>query len=135
ANLLLARAAVRTRDVAIRVSIGATRARGVLLMMAEALVLALGGALLGTGLAWVGIGMFDRAVAPTNPPFWFVFRLDAPILAFVAGVSALAAVVSGAIPALRASSADINGILKDESRGSSSLHLGRLSRALVVAEV
>jgi ABC-type antimicrobial peptide transport system permease subunit len=80
ANLLLARAAVRTRDVAIRVSLGATRARVIVQMLAEALVLALTGGLLGAALAWVGIGMFARAVAPSNPPFWMVFELDAPIL-------------------------------------------------------
>jgi putative ABC transport system permease protein len=56
ANLLLARAAVRTRDVAIRVSLGASRTRVVLQMLAEAVVLALLGALLGTGFAWLGIG-------------------------------------------------------------------------------
>jgi len=135
ANLLLARAAMRTRDVAIRSALGASRRRVVVQMMVEALVLAGAGALLGTGLAWVGIGLFARAVAPADPPFWMVFQLDAPILAFVAGISALAAVASGALPALRASATDLNAILKDESRGSSSLHIGRLSRVLVVAEV
>jgi predicted permease len=135
ANLLLARAAVRSRDVAIRTALGASRARVIVQMMAEATALALAGAVLGTGFAWIGIRLFDRAVAPSDPPFWFSFALDAPILAFVAGVSLLAALVSGAIPAWRASSTDVNAVLKDESRGSSSLHIGKLSRALVVAEV
>jgi predicted permease len=135
ANLLLARAATRTKDVAIRTSLGASRARVILQLLAEAMVLATGGALLGTALAYVGIGMFDRAVAPTNPPFWFSFRLDGPILAFVIGVSALAALLSGVIPAWKASSSDLNAVLKDESRGTSSLQIGRLSRWLVVAEV
>jgi putative ABC transport system permease protein len=135
ANLLLARAAGRAKDVAIRTSLGASRTRVILQLMAEALVLAAGGALLGTGLAWVGIGLFDRAVQPTNPPFWFVFRLDGPILAFVILISVVAAALSGAIPAWRASSSDLNAVLKDESRGTSSLHIGRLSRGLVIAEV
>lgn len=135
ANLLLARAAIRQRDVAIRTAIGASRWRVVVQLMSEAVVLAVVGAALGTVVAWVGIGMFDRAVQPTDPPFWLDFRLDAPILGFVALVTGLAAVVSGAIPAVRASSTDVNSILKDESRGSSSLHIGRLSRWLVVAEV
>jgi predicted permease len=135
ANLLLARAATRAKDVAIRTSLGASRTRVILQLMAEAFVLAAGGALLGTGLAWMGIRLFDRAVAPTDPPFWFVFRLDTPILLFVIGISALAAVLAGAIPAWRASSSDLNAVLKDESRGTSSLQIGRLSRWLVVAEV
>ncbi len=135
ANLLLARAAVRTRDVAIRTAMGASRARVIVQLMGEAGVLAAAGAVLGTAVAWVGITLFARAVAGTDPPFWFQFTLDLPILAFVVGISALAALVSGAIPALRASATDVNSVLKDESRGSSGLHIGRLSRWLVVAEV
>ena len=135
ANLLLARAAVRTRDVAIRTAMGASRWRVVVQLMAEAFVLAAVGAALGAALAWVGIGMFDRAVEPTDPPFWLDFRLDGPIVAFVVAATGLAALVSGALPAVRASATDVNSVLKDESRGSSSLSLGRLSRGLVVAEV
>jgi predicted permease len=135
ANLLLARAATRAKDVAIRTSLGASRTRVILQLLVEALVLAAGGALIGTGLAWVGIGMFDRAVAPTDPPFWFAFRLDGPILAFVILISGVAAVLSGVLPAWKASSSDLNAVLKDESRGTSSLQIGRLSRWLVVAEV
>lgn len=135
ANLLLARAAIRTRDVAIRTAMGASRWRVIVQLMAEAVVLAVVGALLGTTIAWVGIGMFARAIEATDPPFWLEFRLDAPILGFVILAAGVAALVSGAIPAVRASSTDVNGILKDESRGSSSLHIGRLSRWLVVAEV
>jgi predicted permease len=135
ANLLLARAAVRTRDVAIRSSLGASRWRVVVQLMAEAVVLTAVGALLGTLVAWIGAGMFARAIEPTDPPFWIDIRIDGPILGFVIVASALAALVSGAIPAIRASRTDINSVLKDESRGSSSLEIGRLSRWLVVAEV
>ncbi|MBT8404142.1 MAG: ABC transporter permease, partial [Gemmatimonadetes bacterium] len=135
ANLLLARAAVRTRDVAIRTSLGASRWRVVIQLMAEAVVLTAVGAVLGTVIASIGVGMFARAIEPTDPPFWIDIRLDGPILGFVILASALAALVSGAIPAIRASSTDINAVLKDESRGSSSLQIGRLSRWLVVAEV
>jgi predicted permease len=135
ANLLLARASMRIRDMAIRTAMGASRRRIIGQVMSEALVLATVGVVFGLGVAWVGITLFDRAVEPTNPPFWLVFKLDAPIIAFVVGVGVLAAVVSGLIPALRASRTDVNAILKDESRGSSSLQIGKLSRALVVAEV
>ncbi|MBT8336190.1 MAG: ABC transporter permease, partial [Gemmatimonadetes bacterium] len=108
ANLLLARAAVRTRDVAIRSSLGASRWRVVIQLMAEAVVLTAVGAILGTVIAWIGAGMFARAIEPTDPPFWIDIRLDGPILGFVILASALAALVSGAIPAIRASSTDIN---------------------------
>lgn len=135
ANLLLARAAVRTRDLAIRSAMGADRWRVILQMLAEAVVLAAVGAILGSGVAWVGITAFERAVAPTDPPFWLEFKLDGPILVFVMAVSALAALVAGIIPAAKASSADLNAVLKDESRGSSGMQIGRLSRALVIGEI
>ena len=135
ANLLLARAAIRTRDLAIRTAMGAERWRVIVQLLAEAAVLTAMGALIGTGIAWVGITLFDRAVSATDPPFWLVFKLDAPIFAFVIGIAGLAALVAGIIPAIKASGADVNSILKDDSRGSSSLQIGRLSRWLVVAEV
>jgi predicted permease len=135
ANLLLARAAVRAKEVGIRTAMGASRWRVVSQMVTEALALALAGGVLGTVLAWVGIGLFDRAVAGTNPPFFMLFQLDAPILLFILAISILSALLAGGIPALKASGLDVSGILKDESRGSSSLRIGRLSNVLVVGEI
>ena len=135
ANLLLARASVRTREVAIRTAMGAHRWRVMSVMIAEALTLALAGAVVGTGIAWVGIEWFSAAVASTQPPFWLVFKLDGPILGFIIAVTGLAAVVAGAVPAWKATGASVSEVLKDESRGSSGLQIGRLSRALVVGEL
>lgn len=135
ANLLLARAAVRTRDLAIRSAMGADRWRVVFQMLSEAVVLAAVGALFGIGVAWIGITAFDRAVSATDPPFWLDFRLDLPILLFVMAITMVAALVAGIIPAVKASSADLNSVLKDESRGSSGMQIGRLSRVLVIGEI
>ncbi len=135
ANLLLARAAVRTRDLAIRSAMGADRWRVIRQMLSEAVVLALIGAVLGTGIAQIGITLFDRAVTPTDPPFWLEFKLDLPILLFVLAITMLAALVAGIIPAVKASGADLNSVLKDESRGSSGMRIGRLSRGLVMGEI
>ncbi len=135
ANLLLARAAVRIKEVGIRTAMGASRWRVVSQMVAEALALAAIGGLVGAGLAWVGIGLFARAVEGTNPPFWMIFRLDGPILLFILAISIAAAFVAGGIPALKASRMDVSAILKDESRGTSSLRIGRLSKVLVVGEI
>jgi putative ABC transport system permease protein len=135
ANLLLARAAVRIKEVGIRTAMGASRWRVVSQMVAEALALASIGGLVGAGLAWVGIGLFARAVEGTDPPFWMVFRLDGPILLFILAISIAAAFVAGGIPALKASRMDVSAILKDESRGTSSLRIGRLSKVLVVGEI
>jgi predicted permease len=135
ANLLLDRAAHRTKEVGIRTALGASRAAVVRQFLSEALVLALGGAVLGTLIAQVGITLFNRAIADTNPPFWLDIKLHPPVLLFVIATTVLASLVSGAIPAYQSSRADINEILKDESRGASSFRIGRLSRGLVVFEI
>lgn len=135
ANLLLARTAGRTRELAIRTSLGASRLRVITHLLAEATALSFLGALGGVAIARVGIDLFARLVVDTEPPFWFVFALDGPILAFVVGVTVLAALVSGVIPGIKASGAGTNEFLKDASRGSSSLRIGKLSRILVVGEV
>ena len=135
ANLLLDRAAHRTKEVGIRTALGASRLAVVRQFLSEALLLALTGAVLGAGVAQVGIMLFNRAIVDTNPPFWLDIRLHPPVLLFVAVTAFVASLFSGAIPAYQASRADINEILKDESRGASSFRIGRLSRALVVFEI
>lgn len=135
ANLLLARASARSRDLAIQTAMGASRWRVVRQMLAEAGVLAAAGALLGSVIAWFSITAFDNAVSATDPPFWLDFALDGPIFLFVVGITAVAALAAGGIPALKASGPDVNSVLKDESRGSSGMRIGRLSRTLVIAEI
>jgi len=135
ANLLLARAALRGKEVAVRSALGATRRRVMMQMLTEALVLAAIGGALGIGLAYVGIGVFRDVIAVADPPFWMQFGLLPPVLIFVAGVTVFAAVVAGVMPAVQASGTDINAILKDESRGSSGMRIGRLSRGLVMLEI
>ena len=135
ANLLLARAATRTKEVAVRTALGASRWRIVSQLLTESLVLSTIGALLGTGIAWAGTRMFMNAIRDTEPPFWIDIRLDGVVLAFSAGITLLAALVSGVLPALQATGTGMQDVLKDESRGASSLRIGRFSRALVVAEL
>jgi predicted permease len=135
ANLLLDRAAHRTKEVGIRTALGASRLAVVRQFLTEALVLAFAGAVFGTGLAQVGVVWFNRAIVDTNPPFWLDIRLHPPVLVFVVCAAVVASLISGAIPAYQSSRADINEILKDESRGASSFRIGRLSRGLVVFEI
>jgi predicted permease len=135
ANLLLARASARSRDLAIQTAMGASRWRVIRQMLAEAGVLAAVGAVIGSVIAWVSITAFDRAVSATDPPFWLDFTLDGPILLFVVAITGVAALAAGGVPALKASGPDVNSVLKDESRGSSGMRIGKLSRTLVIAEI
>lgn len=135
ANLLLDRAAHRSKEVGVRSALGATRGQIVRIFLSEAFVLSMLGAVLGIIVAKVGIDAFTRAIVDTDPPFFLTFELYPPVLAFAIGVSFLAALMAGLIPAYQASRGDIAEILKDETRGASSLKIGKMSKALVVFEI
>jgi predicted permease len=135
ANLLLSRAATRSKELAIRSAVGASRLRVIMQLVGEGIVLAGAGALLGIGVSVLGIGMFNRAIAPTDPPFWIDIGLNTVVLVFVIGVTVLAGVLSGILPAIQASGSAVNEVLKDESWGSSGFRVGKLSKGLVVGEI
>jgi predicted permease len=135
ANLLIDRAAHRSKEVGVRTALGASRGQIIQIFLSEALVLAAAGAVLGIVIAKFGIDGFNRAIASTDPPSFIDIQLFPPVLAFAVGVSLLATLLAGLIPAIQSSRADISEILKDESRGASSLRIGRLSKVLVIAEI
>ena len=135
ANLLLDRAAHRTREIGVRRALGASRLAIVRQFLLEAFMLALVATLVGTALAEGGIVAFNHAIADTQQPFWMDIRLHPQVLLFAATMGLLATVASGLLPAMQSARIDINEILKDESRAASSLSIGRLSRTLVVFEI
>jgi putative ABC transport system permease protein len=135
ANLLLARAAVRSREVAIRASMGASRQQIILQFVFEAFLLAVMGGLAGLMLAGLAGNAFNRALTGLSIPFWVHVGIDLPVLAVVFGLMLLASVLSGVVPAVKASGADLSLLLKDQTRGTSSMRIGKLSRVLVVVEV
>ena len=135
ANLLLDRAAHRTKEVGIRTALGASRSAVVRQFLAEALVLSLAATALGVIVAYFGIDLFNRAIASQSIPFFIDIRLHPQVLLFTIAVAGLTTLISGAIPAIQSSRADINEILKDESRGASSFRIGRISKVLVVFEI
>jgi len=135
ANLLLARASARTREVGIRTALGASRGRVIAQLVTEVMILAMGGGALGLSIGWIGIRWIDWALRNNSPPYWVTFGLDHRILLFAFGATVVSGVVSSLVPAIRTSKTDVAVALKDENRGASGLRMGRFSSALVVAEV
>jgi predicted permease len=135
ANLLLARATTRSKEVAVRTALGASRFRVITQMLTETFVISIVGGVLGTGVAWIGVNLFNRSIVDTDPPFWIDIKIDPVAIVFVIGLVLLASLMAGIVPALKASGADVNEVLKDESRGSSSMRIGRFSKVLVVVQI
>ena len=133
ANLLLARATTRRREVAVRAAIGATRARLVRLFFTESLVLAAMGATLGLIVAVVSVkGLL--AWSPIEIPRSSGVGVSVSVLAFAIVVAVVTAVVFGLVPAMTMSRANLNDALSEGGKGSSAGR-GTMRGALVVAEV
>jgi len=134
-NLLVARASLRRREVAVRMALGAGRARVVRQHLTEVLVLAIAGGGLGILFSVFGMRWFTQTLSINQPPFWITFELDYRVMLFVIGLIVLASLCAGGLPAVHASRIDAGGALKDDNRTSTSAGLGRFSSGLVVAEL
>ena len=135
ANLQLARAASRRREIAVRSALGASRGRIVAQLLAESAVLGLIAGVVGLALAYGGLELL-RIVGATSVPRLDDVRLDAPVLAFTAFVALGSGMLFGLLPAVRASRSDLAETLKEGARGSVGAPAGEGVRsALVIAEV
>jgi predicted permease len=130
ANLLLVRASLRQRELAIRSAIGASRWDLASQILAEALLLAVVGALGGLGIAWAGIREL-LSIAPAHLPRLDTIRIDSTVLIFTVLSSLAAAAIFGLAPAWRAARPDVMIVLRGTSR-SEGLASGGLSRKIVV---
>lgn len=135
ANLLLARANTRQKEIAVRTALGARRSRLLRQLLTESTVLAMLGGIAGTMLAFVGTKILIAAATPNVPRIQELTR-DGRVLVFGLGISLLTGLIFGIAPALQASKPNLNEILKEGERGStaggSRLYL---SNVLVITQV
>ena len=135
ANLMLARATGRYKEMAIRTALGASRGRVIRQLLTESLLLALMGGALGILLAWQGVKLLV-AVSPANTPRLSEIGLDGQVFLFTLAVSLLTGIIFGLVPALQASKPDLNEALKEGGRsGSDGSRRSFVRNLLVVAEV
>ena len=136
ATLMLARASAREREMAVRVAIGASRARLMSQMLVESLLVAVGGAALAVPVALVSgralVAILDTSTNPVN----LNLTMDWRLVMFVGAIATLAAVLFGLVPALRVSMVDPLAAMRQASRGLTvDRHRARLQRGLVVAQI
>src|ERR1700704_3449241 len=135
ANLLLARAASRSREIAIRTALGASRLRGIRQLLCESLLLALMGGTAGLLLAWWGVDLLGAA-GPQGLPHIAQIKVNFTVCAFTFALALGSTVLFGLIPALQVSRPSVNESLQQGAKGSTGgLHTNRLRAFLVVSQV
>ena len=135
AGLLLARAAGRQREVAIRLAVGASRGRVVRQLLVENLLVAAAGGAAGLLMARWTSGLLGLFVPPTPYPIVFDAALSSRVVGFAVALTAVTAIVSGLLPALRGSRADVAVVLKASAPSTSGGGRARLRQALVVSQI
>jgi predicted permease len=133
AGLLLGRATARTGEIGVRAALGATRSRLVRQLVVESALLALAGAMLGTGVAYLAVQAL-LAFAPADTPRLHMVSVDRVVLAYTLAATALTALLFGLAPALQLARADVAPALRG-GRGAPGGAQHRLRRTLVAAEV
>ena len=136
-NMQFSRAALRAKELAIRGALGATRWRLVRQMLTESFLVAALGAVLGIMLAYWGVSLLVRATSalPFPLPYWVNFTIDGKVLLFTVGITLVATMASGFIPAFLSSRANPAEVMKEGGRGNSSRLVNVLTRVLVVGQI
>jgi putative ABC transport system permease protein len=136
ANLLLARSAVRAREMAVRTALGASRWRIVRQLLIESVMLACIGGMFGISLAAAGVRAFAAAVASIDKPYWIRFEFDWTVLGYFAAICIATGIVFGLAPAFQLSRANVNDLMKEGGRGTAGGARTRwLTSTLVVVEL
>jgi len=137
-NLLLARANDRAREMAVRLALGASRARLIVQSLWESAILTLAGGTLATALTAWGLSTVNawaQAHIPGNLAFWWVWRLDRPALVAVGAFVTVTMAVLGSVVSARATNVKINAVLQDSTVRGGSRRQSGIARALVVTQV
>ena len=136
ANLLLARAIVRSREISIRTSLGAQRSQIIRQLLVESVLLATLGGALGAAIGFWGVRVFDSALVPTVKPAYIDFAVDARVIGYLIAITAVTGILFGLAPALQLSRLDLTSMLKEGgSVAGQSRRTRLLSGMLVVTEV
>ncbi len=136
ANLLLARAVGRSREISIRTAVGASRWSVIRQLLTESVLLAFLGGVVGLLFSFVGVWAFDRAVADVGKPYWIEFKMDPLVFGFLFAICLATGLLFGLAPALQALRTDINEVLQEGGRGNTRSAGGRrLSGFLVSFEL
>jgi len=137
ANLMLARATGRQREVAIRSALGAGRGRMIRMLLTESVLLGLAGGVLGIGLAYLGLHLLDASLPSADfIPYYIDWKIDQDALMYTVAISVVTGLIFGLAPALQISSGQLQSALKEGSRGAGSgAARNRLRNMLVVGEV
>jgi putative ABC transport system permease protein len=134
ANLLMARATTRQKEVAVRASLGASRQRLFSQFLAESIALASMGGVLGIALAWALLKAIMAMMPPFTLPSEADVRLNGPVLLFTVAATMFAGILFGCAPALQAARMNLNEVLKEGGRSASGSGRHGLRRSLVIAE-
>jgi len=138
-NMQFGRAALRAKELAIRGALGATRWRLVRQMLTESLVVAVFGAVAGVLLAYWSVDLLTRAMdalpSGFGLPYWVRFTIDARVLAFTVGITFVATIASGLVPALISARSNAAQMMKEGGRGNTSRLVNIITRLLVIGQI
>jgi len=135
ANLMVARSSLRTRELAIRVSLGASKFTIIRQVVLEGILIASIGAVFGVIVSLYGHAFLLRGFPLETLPFWVDMNYDWGVLLFTVAITLISGFLCALIPAIQASGTGVNEVLKESGRSMSSLHMGRISRTLVVLQI
>ncbi len=137
ANLMLSRTLARSGELAVRSALGASRSRMAIQVFMQCLILSLGATVVGLALGRIGVEWLNRVFLSTEDaaPRWMTLDFDGRMMLIALAVAVVTALVTAAVPALRAAGVGVAQVLRDGGRGSSGGWFARISRGLVVMEV